>query len=312
MQSGLHDDAIFSKKPYLCTNLFNFNFMDSSFLSFAHVGQKTIEAALDSIIQSVISFGGKFLCALVVYWLGKKLINILHNAVKKFFSHKHYDPSVVSFLMSLIQIGLMVILIIAIINILGINATSLVALLASAGVAIGLALSGSLQNFAGGVMILLFKPYRVGDYIEAQGQAGTVKEIQIFNTVLTTSDNKTIIIPNGGLSTSVVMNYSNQTTRRVELIVGIAYGQDFDHAKRVISRIIIEDRRIHKEPEPFIALHNLNQSSVDIVIRVWTAREEYWNVYFDLNEKLYKSFAEENIDIPFPQMTVHLAKSTHD
>ncbi len=274
--------------------------MDFSFVS--------LDGLLQKLIDAGISFGGKLVVAIVVYWVGKKLINIVNRIIKKFFDKKEFEPSVESFLMSLIKISLMATLIIVIINILGINNSSFVALLASAGVAIGMALSGTLQNFAGGVMILLFKPYRVGDFIEALNQSGTVKEIQIFNTILTTPDNKTIIIPNGGLSTGVIMNYSHQTNRRVELIIGIAYGQDYDRAKRHVERIIHEDRRILQEPEPFVALHKLNQSSVDIVIRIWTAKEDYWNVYFDLNEKVYKIFAEENIEIPFPQMTIHMAK----
>jgi small conductance mechanosensitive channel len=198
----------------------------------------------DQLLHVVFSFGIKLLICIAVYVIGKKLIHFLNTFCNKLMEKKDVDPSVRTFLKSLANITLTAALIIMIVNILGINNSSFVALLASAGVAIGMALSGTLQNFAGGVMILLFKPYRVGDYIEAQNQAGTVREIQIFNTVLTTSDNKTIFVPNGGLSTGIIMNYSNQINRRVELIVGIGYGQDYDKAKRLINKIIEEDKRI--------------------------------------------------------------------
>ncbi len=262
---------------------------------------------MDSLLHEVFRLGIKIFICIALYIIGKKLIHYLNSFCGKLMKKREVDPSVSTFLKSLINIALTAALIVMIVNILGVNNSSFVALLASAGVAIGMALSGTLQNFAGGVMILLFKPYRVGDYIEAQNQSGTVKEIQIFSTVLTTPDNRTIFIPNGGLSTGIIMNYSNQINRRVELIISIGYGQDYDKAKRIITRIIEDDKRILEEPEPFVALSKLSSSSVDVVIRVWTPKEDYWNVYFDLNEKIYKIFAEENIEIPFPQMTVHMA-----
>jgi small conductance mechanosensitive channel len=194
-----------------------------------------------------------------------------------------------------------------IVNILGINNSSFVAILASVGVALGMAMSGTLQNFSGGVMILLFRPYQVGDYILAQGQEGTVTEIQIFNTVILTSDNRTIFIPNGGLSSNTIINYNNQKNRRVEWTIGVDYGTDYDKAKRIIEDILKLDKRIMNNPAPFIALKTLNESSIDIVIRVWVLKEEYWNVYFDINEQIYKNFADKGIDIPFPQLTVHFA-----
>lgn len=263
----------------------------------------------NQFLLTVFHFGAKLILCIILYIVGKKLIKYVDELCEKMMTRSEVDPTVKSFLKNLINIALMAVLIILIVNIFGINNTSFVALFASIGVAIGMALSGTLQNFAGGVIILLLKPYRVGDYIEAQNQAGTVKEIQIFNTVLTTPDNRTIFIPNGSLSTGIVMNYSHQVNRRVELIVGISYGQDFDKAKQVISGILIQDSRILKDPEQFIAINKLNDSSVDIIIRVWTPKEEFWNVYFDLNEKIYKTFSEEGIDIPFPQLTVHLDRN---
>ena len=193
-----------------------------------------------------------------------------------------------------------------IIGVLGIETSSFIALFASAGVAVGMALSGTLQNFAGGVMILLFKPFKVGDFIEAQGQSGTVKEIQIFNTILTTVDNKVIIIPNGGLSTGIMMNYSKEELRRVDWEFGVAYGDSYDKARSVLERMLQADSRVLRSPEYFIALNSLGERSVNIVVRAWVKAGDYWDVFFDMNEKVYKTFASENLTIPFPQMDVHV------
>jgi small conductance mechanosensitive channel len=175
------------------------------------------------------------------------------------------------------------------------------------GVAFGMAMSGTLQNFAGGIIILLFRPYQVGDYIQAQGQEGTVKSIQIFNTIIITSDHRTIYIPNGGLSSNTIINYTSQAKRRVEWTIGVDYGTNYDKTKGVIQDILNADKRILSDPAPFIALKTLNESSVDILIRAWVNRPDFWDVYFDINERIYKGFAAKGIDIPFPQMTVHLA-----
>ena len=186
-------------------------------------------------------------------------------------------------------------MIIFIIGALGINTSSFIALFASAGVAIGMSLSGTLQNFAGGIMILVFKPYKVGDFIEAQGYMGIVKEIQIVNTIINTPDNKIIIIPNGGLSTGIINNYSKETIRRVDWTFGIAYGNDYDTAKATLLKLIENDSRILKEPETFIALHRLGDSSVNIVVRAWVKQENYWDVYFHMNELVYKDFPRNNL-----------------
>ena len=172
-----------------------------------------------------------------------------------------------------------------------------------------MALSGTLQNFAGGVMVLLFKPYRVGDFIEAQGQSGTVKEIQLFNTVLNTADNKTILVPNGSLSTGIINNYSREARRRVDWTFGIGYGDDYDFAKATLAELLDADSRVMKDPAYFIALQSLGDSSVNIVVRAWVSTADYWSVYFDLNEKVYKVFTQKGINIPFPQMDVHLIPS---
>lgn len=219
---------------------------------------------------------------------------------------RQVEASLFSFTRSLVKITLNFILVIILISVLGIETSSFIALFASAGVAIGMALSGTLQNFAGGVMILLFKPFKVGDFIEAQGQSGSVKEIQIFNTIISTPDNKIIIIPNGGLSTGITKNYSKEEMRRVDWEFGIAYGDNYDTAKKVIEKLLASDERILKEPAYFIALNSLGASSVNLVVRAWVKAGDYWDVYFGMNEKVYKTFAEENLNIPFPQMDVHI------
>ncbi|MZJ34443.1 mechanosensitive ion channel, partial [Collinsella sp. BIOML-A1] len=204
-----------------------------------------------------------------------------------------------------VNILLTILLIISVVGALGVETTSFAALLASAGVAVGMALSGNLQNFAGGLIVLLFKPYKVGDWIESQGVSGTVKEIQIFHTILTTGDNKVIYIPNGAMSSGVVTNYNTQTTRRVEWIVGVDYGEDYDKVQQIVTDILAADKRILKDPAPFIALHALDASSVNVVARVWVNSADYWGVYFDINKAIYATFNEKGINFPFPQLTVH-------
>ena len=266
------------------------------------------ENSLTELREAAINFGERLIICIIIYFIGRKLIKYINAIVSKLLSRRDFDPTVTSFLKSLISIVLTAILIITIINVLGINNSSFLAVLASAGVAMGMALSGTLQNFAGGVMILIFRPYRIGDYIQAQGQEGTVKNIHIFNTEIITFDNKTVFIPNGGLSTNVVVNFNNQKTRRIDLTLGLDYGTDFDTAKSTINEIIRSDKRILPDPAPYIALKNLGQSTVDTLIRVWVNTPDYWNVYFNLNEQIYKIFAQKGIGLAFPQMTVHLAQ----
>ena len=274
------------------------------------LSQMSLEDIIQIVTHSVVEIALKILVALVIYFIGRWLIRAMRRFLNRIFEKRDVDISLRSFLQSFVQISLTLFLIIVIVGILGIDTTSFVAIFASAGLAVGMALSGTLQNFAGGVMILILKPYRVGDYIEAQGQSGTVKEIRLFNTVLNTTDNKTIIIPNGGISTGIVNNYSKEERRRVDWLFGIAYGDDYNQAKAILSELLDKDPHVLKEPPYFIALHSLGDSSVNIVVRAWTPSPEYWNVYFDLNEKVYKTFAEKGINIPFPQMDVHLSQET--
>ena len=204
---------------------------------------------------------------------------------------------------------LKVILVITVLSTLGIEMTSFIAILGAAGLAVGMALSGTLQNFAGGVMILIFKPFKVGDVIEAQGHTGGVKEIQIFNTILKTPDNKTIIIPNGGLSNSSMVNYSTEPTRRVDFTFGIGYGDSIEQGKEVLQAIFAADSRILTETAPFVEVVALADSSVNFACRVWVNSADYWGVYFDTNAKVYNKFNKVGLNIPFPQMDVHVHKS---
>lgn len=260
----------------------------------------------DLVRQYLVPFGIKLLVALVVLIIGRWLIKLAKKWMANGLMHKHGDATLHSFLSNLMAVILNFILIIIIISILGVNTSSLVALLASAGLAIGMALSGTLQNFAGGVIIILFRPFKVGDFIAAQGQEGVVKEIQIFNTVILTTDNKVIHIPNGILATGVMTIFTKEELRRVDWLISISYGDDYDKAKSALLRLCNDDSRILKDPEPFVEIGQLNSSSVDIRMRVWVKSADYWPVFFSMNEKVYKTLPQEGLHFPFPQLDVHL------
>ena len=255
----------------------------------------------------LVPLGIKILVSIFILIIGRWVIKLVKNRMANGLVRKHADPTLHSFLSNLISVVLNFILIIIIISILGVNTSSLVALLASAGLAIGMALSGTLQNFAGGVIIILFRPFKVGDFISAQGQEGVVKEIQIFNTIILTTDNKVIHIPNGILSTGVMTIFTKEDTRRVDWTFSISYGDDYDKAKTVLLRLCQEDQRILQDPLPFVEIVNLNTSSVDLRVRVWVKSADYWPVFFSMNEKVYKTLPEEGLHFPFPQMDVHIA-----
>lgn len=263
----------------------------------------------DELTALGITYGMKLASAVVTLVIGLMIVRIIMGVLGKVLDRSGVDVSLKGFLNSLVGMLLKVMLYITALGMLGVEMTSFVAILAAAGLAVGMALSGTLQNFAGGVMILLFKPYKVGDFVEAQGYAGVVKEIQIFTTILTTGDNKTVLIPNGPLATGSLINYSTQSKRRVDFIFGIGYGDDLDKAYEVLGKLIAADDRIHSDPEPFMAVHALADSSVDIVVRVWVNAADYWGVYFNLNEQVYRTFGAEGLNIPFPQMDVHLQSS---
>ena len=272
-------------------------------------------AALDKVqnlIQQLtnwgISTGKQIIAALLIFLIGRLLISIINKLVAKLLARRHVDAGVQTFVKSFVNIMLTILLIVAIISKLGVDTTSFAALLASAGVAIGMALSGNLQNFAGGLIILLLRPFKVGDFIECQGVSGTVKEIQIFHTILTSGDNKVIYIPNGGLSSGTVINYSREETRRVDWTFTVEYGEDFDKVENVINKLIAADERILDTPAPFVNLIALADSSVNVVVRVWVKSENYWDVFFSMNKAVYATFNKEGINFPFPQLTIHQAK----
>ena len=282
-------------------------FMAAFAAQVADDGFSKLQIFLQQLIDWGVSAGGRIIGAVIIFVVGRFLISFLRKMLARLLAKRHVDASIQSFVKSLVNILLTILLIIAVIGKLGVETTSFAALLASAGVAIGMALSGNLQNFAGGLIILLFKPFKVGDYIEAQGTGGTVKEIQIFHTILSTPDNKMVYIPNGSLSSGAVTNFSRQTTRRVDWTFGVDYGEDYDKVKEVIQTILARDSRILADPAPFIALHALADSSVNIVVRVWVESPNYWNVYFGINQEVYATFNEKGINFPFPQLTVHRA-----
>ena len=260
----------------------------------------------DLVKEYLVPFGIKLVAAIVVLILGRWDIKLIKKGLTKVLLRGNTDPSLNSFVMSLVSVLLTFFLILAIVGILGINTSSLVALLASAGLAIGMALSGTLQNFAGGVMIMLFKPFKVGDFIAAQGYEGRVNSIQIFSTHILTPDNKTVILPNGALSTGPVTNFNKETDRRLDWVFSISYGDDYDQAKAVLQRLCDADARILKEPAPIIELIKMSDNSIDITVRARVKPEDYWAVFFRMNELVYKTFPEEGLHFPFPQVDVHV------
>lgn len=259
---------------------------------------------LSVIAHSAVQFVIHLAVAIVVFYIGRFLVRKLNAFVQTILKKRNVDPSIASFVQSASEIVLYFVLIIAVVGILGLETSSFVALFASAGVAIGMAMSGTLQNFAGGVLILTLRPYNVGDYIEAQGFAGTVKAIQMFSTLITTPDNKTIIIPNGPLSNGSVNNYSRQELRRVDWTVSMAYGTDFDKAKQAIADVLDADGRIAKTPEIYLA--ELADSSINFTVRAWVKAADYWPVFFSINEQIYKTLPERGLEFPFPQLDVHV------
>lgn len=263
----------------------------------------------DKLIEIVVTYGGKLLLAIITLVIGLWLIGKLVKVLKRIFEMRSFEQTLQSFLIHLISITLKVLLLISVVTMVGVQMTSFIALLGAAGLAFGMALSGTLQNFAGGVMLLIYKPFKVGDYIDAQGSTGTVAEIQIFHTILKTVDNKTIVIPNGGLSNSTLTNYSTEPLRRVDWTFGISYSDNIDKAREIIRNVIDAEKLILKDPEPFIGVISLGDSSVNLVTRVWVDSPNYWNVFFSINENVKKEFDKSGIIIPFPQRDIHLIQS---
>ena len=270
----------------------------------------TPDEIMHAITALCITLAGKFVKVLLIWFVGRWIVRKVVKLIKKIMVKRKVNASVNSFVSSMIDVVAMAVIIIMIISVLGIDTSSFIALFASAGVAVGMALSGTLQNFAGGVMILLFRPFKVGDFIEAQGEAGTVKEIQIFNTVIKTGDNKIILLPNGPLSTGIINNSSREPLRRLDFTFSIAYGDDYEKAKAVVLRLIKEDGRVLDAPAaPFVALSSLSASSIDMTVRVWCKQEDYWNIKFDMTQKVYETFPKEGLNFPYQTFTVQLEKN---
>lgn len=266
-----------------------------------------IEQIVDKLVNIGIDAGKNILIALLIYLVGRFVIRQVNKLIHKLLEKGRLEHNVQTFVRNLINILLNMVLIFAIIGKLGIETTSLAALLASAGVAVGMALSGNLSNFAGGLMILVFKPFKAGDYIDGPNFSGIVKEVQIFHTILSTLDNRMIYVPNGILNSNAVTNYSTQELRRVDWVFGVEYGEDVQRVREVLADILARDMRILSTPAPQIVLGKLNSSSVDMTVRVWVATGDYWDVLYEINEKVYYAFREKEINFPFPQLTIHHA-----
>ena len=256
----------------------------------------------------LIPFGMKLIVAIIIFVIGKMVAKLLVNLFGKIMKHSKYDDMLIDFLKSIVNAILMLFVIVASLDHLGVDTTSLVAILGAAGLAIGLSLQGSLQNFAAGVMLLVFRPFKQGDFVEAGGTAGVVKNITIFTTIMTTPDNKEIIVPNGNIYSGNIINYSAKATRRVDMVFGIGYDSDLRQAKQILQEILDADERILKDPEAQIAVSELADSSVNFVVRPWVKSADYWGVLFDTTESVKLKFDEVGISIPFPQMDVHMHK----
>lgn len=272
---------------------------------FDAVSSGEIDTLLKQLMAMGVEAGKSILMAIVIYIAGKFIIKLINRLVRQMLERKGVDSTIQSFLKSFVNILLNVLLIIMVISALGVNTTSFAALLASVGVAAGMALSGNLQNLAGGLIILLFKPFKVGDFVEAQGTMGTVKEIQIIHTILLTVDNKEIYLPNGSLSSGSITNYSKMGTRRVDFTVNVEYGTNVEKVMNALKAIAESDERILNEPAPFYAVSALAESSVNFTFRVWVNGADYWPVFFDTNKKIYEEFNRQSIKFPFPQLQIH-------
>ncbi len=259
-------------------------------------------------VEFLLGIGVKLAISIAVIVIGFWVANKLSKTVRNVLTKKETDASLVGFLSSLTSTGLKILVLVTAITQLGVEMTSFIAILGAAGFAIGMAFSGTLANFAGGVMILFFKPFKIGDYVNMQGEEGTVEEVLIFNTILSTIDNKIVILANGAVANGTIVNYTKAENRRVDWSFGIAYGDDLQVAKELLNKFIAEDTRILKSPAPFVGLGELGDSSVNLATRAWVNHSDYWDVHFDMNERVYNEFGAAGLSIPFPQMDVHVQK----
>lgn len=272
------------------------------------IGKIDYHELLNNMLQETVWVLIKIALAVAIYFVGRLLMRWILRIMDRAFTRHNVELSLRSFLRSIVKVLMLIMIFLAIIQTLGVNTSSFLAIFASAGLAIGMALSGTLQNFAGGVILLLLRPYKVGDYIEAMGQSGTVESIGLFSTCLKTPDLQTIYVPNGAISTSIIDNYSQSETRRVDWLLSISYGDDVDVARREILAILESDERVLKQPEAVVYVKTLNSSSVDLSIRAWVNNDDYWSLLFDINERLYKELPSKGINFPFPQLDVNVKK----
>ena len=261
---------------------------------------------VELLVEGAATFGTQIIAAIAIFLVGRWLARRVSNLLERGLTRAGTDSTLVGFFRNISYFGLLALVLIAAVGQLGVQTTSFIAVLGAAGLAVGLALQGSLANFAAGVLMIIFRPFKAGDFIEAAGTAGVVEEIQLFTTRMRTPDNKTIIIPNAQITSGTITNYSARDTRRLDLVFGVSYTDDLDQVKRVIREVLAEEQRLLQDPEPLVGLLNLGDSSVDFAVRPWVNSSDYWPVYFDLQEAMKKRFDREGISIPFPQRDVHL------
>ncbi len=265
-----------------------------------------MEEILDKIYQLLTVYGLKVLAAIAIFIIGRWVAKGVRKLVERMMAKGKVDPTLISFTSNMVYIGLLAFIVIAALGQLGIQTTSFIAILGAAGLAVGLALQGSLSNFAAGFLLIIFRPFKVGDLIEAAGVFGVVEAIQIFTTQLKTADNKTVIIPNAKLTDDNIVNWTVKGTRRVDMVFGIGYDDDIDKARSLMAEIIAADSRVLEAPAPQISVSELADSSVNFVVRPWVKVEDYWGVHFDLTEKIKKAFDANGVSIPFPQRDIHV------
>ncbi len=266
-------------------------------------------ALLNNLIEQALWIGLKIILALGIYYTGKWITRWIIRILDRSFERRNVDLSLRNFLRSMIKVVMTILVILAAIQTLGVNTSSFLAIFASAGLAVGMALSGTLQNFAGGVILLLLRPYRIGDFITAQGQSGTVKAIGLFSTQLSTPDNRIIYVPNSAISSSIVDNYSQPTTRRVDWKVSISYGDDIDVVRKEILAMLTQDKRVLNDPAPIVVLAELGNSAVILSVRAWASNADYWDLFWDINERIYKELPQKGIHFPYPQMDIHVKQN---
>ncbi len=265
-----------------------------------------INQILEKMWELLTLYGLKVVAAIIIFVLGRWVAKVLASVIRKMMTKADVDQTLQKFVANIAYIALMAFVVLAALNQLGIQTTSFIAILGAAGLAVGLALQGSLSNFAAGFLMILFRPIRVGDYIEGAGSAGTVEEISIFTTTLVTTDNKTVIIPNAAMTGDNIVNWTVKGTRRVDMVMGIGYDDDIDEAKQIMADVLAKDSRILKDPAPQIAMVELADSSVNFVVRPWAKASDYWGVYMDAHEAIKKAFDAQGVSIPFPQRDVHV------